>query len=621
MSQNGDASGLLQMTASTGFNGSVQKGVCGHPNGEEVVYATGTTIVVKNFGTENQRFLHGHTDRITCLAVSHDGSMIASAQRSNHGSKAVILVWDFESGEPIQQWEMHNESACALSFSKSDLYLASLGGPDDQQLVVWDLKRSIAMAAAPAARAADGIATAVEFSSTNDHYVFTGGDNTLRLWYVDYATGRLRANDGNLGSLKRKITCMVIEDDDTAMYATTTTGDILKIELTISNNKATFRTAGPKAPLVGGATCIAMHPDGQQLVVGTGGGLVAAVRKSNLQVTRKRQLEGAITSLSFQAGGVILAGTATSNLHSLNPQFDAKMELTSHTGSVSQVVFAANSNRVLVSCGDSDIRVWDSWTSDELVRITVKAQKCTCVAMLPSGRGIVSGWEDGKLRIFSPQTGHLLFDILDAHPSGITAVAVSASGTQFISGGKEGMLRIWDITTEVPKMVASLKEHKGPITHIRLSADEREAVSTAEDGTVLTWDLVKYVRMTCMFAPSALLCCDYLSDESQVVTVGHDKKIAYWDTSDGALLRELEASVSGVIRCISMLPEVEGRPTLMATAGDDRRLKLWEFDSGKLSDEKTVGAGSITSCVVSDDGSRLATATADGSIFVWTLDG
>jgi cilia- and flagella-associated protein 52 len=617
MSENGDGGRQLLMSASTGFDGSVARGVCAHPDGQHAVYATGSTIVVKNFVTEAQRFLHGHSDRVTCIAVSHDGTLIASGQRVAHGYKSRIILWDFETGARLETWEMHNESTVALSFSKSDLYLASLGGPDDNHVVVWDLKVRTALGGALAAREADGTAKTVQFSNTSDHDFFTGGENTLRLWHIDYEVKRLRPVEAQVGSLKRVITSIVSEPDDSVLYAATTTGDVLRIELNIGNSHAIFRSSGPKQPFVGGVSSISLHPDGQSVVVGTAAGLVALVRKPALQVTRKRQLEGAITSLAF-LNGSILAGTSSSNLHSLNAQFDAKMELTSHTGVVSQVVFAANSDRLLISCGDGDIRIWDSWTSDELVRITVKEHVCKCVAMLPSGRGIVSGWDDGKLRIFSPQTGALLFDILDAHPSGIAALAVSTDGTRFISGGSEGMIRVWDITTEVPTMLVSLKEHKSAITQIRMTADDEEAVSTSMDGSVITWDLIKFLRLKCMFAPSALLSCDYLNDESQILTVGNDKKIAYWDTADGSLLRELEASTTGTIRVVAMLPEIPEEVTQMITAGDDRRLKLWEFDSGKLVKEVSVG-GAITSAVVCDDGSRIATATSDGSIFVWSL--
>ena len=51
---------------------------------------------------------------------------------------------------------------------------------------------------------------------------------------------------------------------------------------------------------------------------------------------------------------------------------------------------------------------------------------------------MVSGWSDGKIRAFGPQSGKLLYTINDAHHKGVTALAASADSGRLISGGGEG---------------------------------------------------------------------------------------------------------------------------------------------------------------------------------------
>ncbi len=41
-------------------------------------------------------------------------------------------------------------------------------------------------------------------------------------------------------------------------------------------------------------------------------------------------------------------------------------------------------------------------------------QECHCIAFHPDGKSIVSGWDDGVVRAFTPQTGKLLFQISNA---------------------------------------------------------------------------------------------------------------------------------------------------------------------------------------------------------------
>ena len=61
-----------------------------------VVYPLGHNVVVKNISANCQAFLQGHNGDVTCLAVSHDGTMLATGQQSEEGARADVLVWDLE---------------------------------------------------------------------------------------------------------------------------------------------------------------------------------------------------------------------------------------------------------------------------------------------------------------------------------------------------------------------------------------------------------------------------------------------------------------------------------------------------------------------------------------------
>lgn len=51
--------------------------------------------------------------------------------------------------------------------------------------------------------------------------------------------------------------------------------------------------------------------------------------------------------------------------------------------------------------------------------------ECSCVGITKSGSTIVSGWNDGKIRAFFPESGKLKFVISDAHAEGVTAIALA----------------------------------------------------------------------------------------------------------------------------------------------------------------------------------------------------
>ncbi len=76
---------------------------------------------------------------------------------------------------------------------------------------------------------------------------------------------------------------------------------------------------------------------------------------------------------------------------------------------------------------------------------------------MQNGQSIISGWSDGKIRAFGPQSGKLLYTIHDAHQGTVTAISGTPDSTRIISGGEEGMVRMWAIHHNSQVMEASMK--------------------------------------------------------------------------------------------------------------------------------------------------------------------
>ena len=62
----------------------------------------------------------------------------------------------------------------------------------------------------------------------------------------------------------------------------------------------------------------------------------------------------------------------------------------------------------------------------------------------------------------------------------------------------------------------------------------------------------------------------YHPQEHQLLTVGTDRKICYYETYDASMIRTLEGSKSGAIHGMTMSPS----GNYFATAGDDKLVKV-----------------------------------------------
>ena len=48
-------------------------------------------------------------------------------------------MWDFDTLEMVHRLKMHQVLIQSLSFSNDEQHLASLGGQDDNQLIIWEV--------------------------------------------------------------------------------------------------------------------------------------------------------------------------------------------------------------------------------------------------------------------------------------------------------------------------------------------------------------------------------------------------------------------------------------------------------------------------------------------------
>jgi WD40 repeat protein len=113
-----------------------------------------------------------------------------------------------------------------LAFSPRNDYLCTLGGQDDNALVVWHVASGEALCGAPAASES---ALCCRWLNRRNDRIVTGGYYHVRVWQMDQRSPKLHPIDAKLGTLRRIATCVSITDDDECAYFGTNTGDVVKV--------------------------------------------------------------------------------------------------------------------------------------------------------------------------------------------------------------------------------------------------------------------------------------------------------------------------------------------------------------------------------------------------------
>ncbi|RKO90186.1 WD40-repeat-containing domain protein, partial [Blyttiomyces helicus] len=370
-----------------------------------------------------------------------------------------------------------------------------------------------------------------------------------------------------------------------------------------------------------GIISVALSKKDDMVIVGCGDGTIAALKLPKLNIIKSAKVSGSVTSITFTDDNHFHAGTAYSNIYRVAvADFAPVLMSTCHYAPVNDICFPEDSSEVFATASDTDIRVWNASTSAELLRIAVPNLECKCIMFKKDGSSLISGWNDGKIRAFGPQSGRLQYVINDVHKRGVTALAVAEPFNQrgdfrIVSGGEDGQVRVWKITQQVQILEDAMKEHKGTVTCIKIRKNNLECVSSSSDGSCIIWDLTRYVRNQVLFAPSFFKAVCYYPDESQLLTSGTDRKVGYWEAFDGSLIRELEASQSDAINGLDIT--ADGR--LFVIGGSDKLVKVYQYEEG---DVVFVGIGHSTDIMkvkISPDQRHVVSVSAEGAIFSWSL--
>jgi WD40 repeat protein len=247
---------------------------------------------------------------------------------------------------------------------------------------------------------------------------------------------------------------------------------------------------------------------------------------------------------------------------------------------------------------------------------------------------LATGTDDGHVKLWSPTTGNLVRDIA-AYSGSVWSVNNSSvlrlvfgklddGTTVVVSGGEDGHVKVWNAATG--DLVRDIAAHNEAVHSVDLGAlPDGTAVlasSGGVDGVVRLWALRNeepvFAQKRNRVNSVASLCFGELGDGTPVLASGEaDGHVKLWDPVTGEPMNDIpahDAAVSSV--AFGALPD--GR-TLLATGCDNGQIKLWNPDttaqvfaidahSGPVS---SVGFGVMTSRGV------MATGGSDGYVRLW----
>ena len=244
---------------------------------------------------------------------------------------------------------------------------------------------------------------------------------------------------------------------------------------------------------------------------------------------------------------------------------------------------------------------------------TFASAACSAITYSLDGALIVSGHDDGSVRIWEAANGVLLRTLL-AHTGPVRSVAVSPDGARIASGSDDETIRIWEPDHEHPIRV--LQGHSDGVQSVAFSCDGRLLASGSYDKTIRIWEPDYEHPLRTLQGHSNWFQSVAFSPDGRFLACGsHDHTIHIWDPDQNQPLRTLQGH-SNAVQSISFSPDGKH----LASSSDDHTIRIWDPGRGQSLRTLQGHSNAVQSVAYSPDGKRLASGSYDKTIRIWDPD-
>ena len=319
-------------------------------------------------------------------------------------------------------------------------------------------------------------------------------------------------------------------------------------------------------------------------------------------ISCQRVTKEAVKDLKYiaDANTVVLASEDEIELWTVNRETDYKLVSSGHVGPVISIVTKKGSQLGAGSAREQEHRIFSA-SLDNTIRMWDPYDMC-CTRVLKEDR------------------------------SEISAITCLRSKSKIVSGHDDGSLRLWNLDTG---STTNLREHSNTVTCLITACfegkDEELVLSGSFDGYVCVWDMQKkptkgiIPHMLTKFQASAeaeILCLLHDSNKNVIVSAGNDTCVRVWSEAYEPL--GVHSGHAEAVTCLAL----DGN--FLFSGSEDFSVKVWDtvpsreggglshFGGGSTLVKTLVGhKRTVTSVEIEPSSGYLLSCGMDGLLNIW----
>jgi len=290
-----------------------------------------------------------------------------------------------------------------------------------------------------------------------------------------------------------------------------------------------------------------------------------------------------------------------------------------HDAQVWSVTYSPDGKRIATASQDKTAKIWDAVTGQLLMTLMGHTDSVNGIVYSPDGKRIATTSDDHTAKVWDASTGKLLLT-LSGHTDWVARIAFSPDGAQLVTTSADMTAKIWNANTGMELLTFS--GHGVLVFDVAFSPDGKRVATCGEDGFVRIWDSISGKELLALPVEGGEdMRGVAFSPDGTRVAVASDGiyPIKIWDASTGEVLLSTNLGRSHT-RDFPLDIAFSPDGNLAATAGgDEPNAKVWDPLTGEVLYTLSGHTSGISGVAISPDGTRLATASWDGTARVWDI--
>jgi WD40 repeat protein len=532
-------------------------------------------------------------------AVLAHGDEVASAAFSPRGDRLITSSWD----QTVRIWDSTTGTQLDRRHYDGGVLDARFS-PDGESVLALTNKGVLTVDRPNGAElAVENVWTPVTFNDDGSRVAVTNAaTKEVRIFDVASRTEALPPLAGNTSTIRA-----IAFSADGGLIATAGQDGTARVWDT-----ATGRPLANLEGHAGGVTRVAFRADTTAIATADDEGTVRIwpIRGRDLSgpplVVRSAQQDGSARIVFNRAGQLLAYGDKSPRLFdsatgAMIRAFDG------HRDGVLEAWFTADGQRAVTASRDGTARVWDLASGRELAVLQGTGGSVRGVAVTQGGSA-VAVISVTTVGLFQLNEQLLRTD----SPGRMRDATFLLGGTTVAAGDQNGRVTVWNVVSKVA--MAELKGSDASIGSIDADRSGRYIAAAAEDNTVTVWDW----RQRTVAARLQVLASapDVHFDPSGEILVVAGESVKLWRWRSAEEPRVLSDYPSNTV---AFSPDGQYM-AIVNNSRDNSVVELWT-PTGTRPDKTMDGhTDDVLGVAFSPDGSRLVSASLDGTARIWRTD-